>query len=84
MSNCYSFHTYLLQQLKKSHTLEDLEYMFNEIAQVCCVDKYKLSKWINSKQPIPQKYIPYVEEFAKEHLEDELTIYIDKYFGISE
>ena len=81
MENCYSFHTYLLKELKKSHSLSELVKLFDTLPYR--VDIHKLSKWTNNKQPIPQKYLPHIEKLARNHLQNDIIYYISYCFGSS-
>lgn len=78
MEKCYSFHTFLLKELKKSYTLSELIELFEETPY--SVDAPKLSKWTNSKQPIPQKFLPHIEKLAIEHLQSDLMHCTINYF----
>ena len=78
MEECYSFHTFLLKEIKKSYTLAEMVDLFEEVPY--SVDAPKLSKWTNSKQPIPQKFLPYIEKLAMEHLQSEIMCCTSNYF----
>jgi len=79
MENCYSFHTFLLRRLKELHTLDELVEKFNNLA--CCVDKHKLSKWINGKHPIPQRFLPALEDLCRKYLSYAINSHAREYFS---